>query len=79
MSLKDEFWQKKIIVCDGICDLVSCFSKLFTTILNKRIETFCNENTIISNAHFGFRKGYSTVDAFCILMSIVYNYLNKRL
>ena len=58
--------------------LVSCFSKLFTTILNKRIETFCNENTIISDAQFGFRKGYSTVDAIFILMSIVQNYLNEN-
>ena len=58
--------------------LVSCFSKLFTTILNKRIETFCNANTIISDAQFGFRKGYSTVDAIFILMSIVQNYLNEN-
>lgn len=30
--------------------LVSCFSKLFTTILNKRIETFCENNNVISDA-----------------------------
>ena len=55
--------------------LVSCLSKLFTTILNKRIETFCNENDIISDAQFGFRKGGSTVDAIFVSMMIIQNYL----
>ena len=38
----------------------------------------CNANTIISDAQFGFRKGYSTVDAIYIGMSIVQNYLNEN-
>ena len=61
--------------------LVSCMSKLFTTVLNRRIESFCTENNIISDAQFGFRKGRSTVDAVFILMSLVQKYLNdnKRL
>jgi hypothetical protein len=56
-------------------------SKLFTTLLNNRIETFCSENDIISDAQFGFRKGRSTVDAIFVLMSLIQNYLcnNKRL
>ena len=61
--------------------LVSCLSKLFTSVLNKRIEKTCNEHNLISDAQFGFRKGRSTVDAIFILMSLVQNYLanNKRL
>lgn len=61
--------------------LVSCLSKLFTTIINKRIESFCNNNNVISDAQFGFRKGRSTVDAIFVLMSIIQKYLNdnKRL
>ena len=58
--------------------LVSCFSKLFTTILNKRLEQFCNDNDVISDAQFGFRKGRSTVDAIFILNSIVQNYINEK-
>ena len=56
-------------------------SKLFTTLLNKRIESFCKANDIISDAQFGFRKRRSTVDAIFVLMSIIQNYLcnNKRL
>jgi exonuclease III len=58
--------------------LVSCFSKLFTTIINKRIECFCENNNTISDAQFGFRKGYSTIDAIYILMSIVQKYVNEN-
>ncbi len=58
--------------------LVSCFSKLFTTILNKRIETFCENNNVISDAQFGFRKGKSTVDAIFILHSVIQHYLNNN-
>ena len=61
--------------------LVSCLSKLFTTVLNNRIENICCENNTISDAQFGFRKGRSTTDAIFILHSLVKNYLfeNKRL
>jgi len=61
--------------------LVSCLSKLFTTVLNNRIENICYENNTISDAQFGFRKGRSTTDAIFILHSLVQNFLfeNKRL
>jgi len=36
--------------------LLSCFSKLFTTVLDNRVVTFCNSNTCISDAQFGFKK-----------------------
>ena len=58
--------------------LVSCLSKLFTSILNKRLEAFCDNNNVISDAQFGFRKGKSTVDAIYILHSIVQRYINNN-
>lgn len=58
--------------------LVSCLSKLFTSILNARIETFCNNYAIISDCQFGFRKGKSTVDAIFILQSVIKHYLNNN-
>jgi len=58
--------------------LVSCLSKLFTTIINKRVEDFCNKNNTVSDSQFGFRKGKSTVDAIFILQSLVQNYLNNN-
>ena len=61
--------------------LLSCFSKLFTTLLNNRVTKFCDENNIISDAQFGFKKGVSTTDAIFVLMNIITKYLsdNKRL
>ena len=58
--------------------LVSCLSKLFTTVLNKRLEKYCNSHHTITDAQFGFRKGCSTVDAIFILNSIVQKYLNEN-
>ena len=61
--------------------LLSCLSKIFTSVLNSRLENFCKANDTISDAQFGFRKGRSTVDAMFALLSAVQNYLsnNKRL
>ena len=61
--------------------LVSCMSKLFTSILNKRITVLCDKFNIISDAQFGFRKGRSTVDTVFVLMSVIQKFMfeNKRL
>ena len=43
--------------------LLSCMSKLFTAILNKRIKKVIEDNNVLSDAQFGFRSGRSTTDA----------------
>ena len=58
--------------------LVSCLAKLFSSILNKRLETFCEKDRIITDAQFGFRKGRSTTDASFVLLSTVQKYLNRN-
>jgi hypothetical protein len=47
-----------------IFTLISCVEKLFTSILNSRLNFFANDSNIISENQAGFRKGYSTVDNF---------------
>ena len=49
--------------------------------LNNRVVTFCNSNTSISDAQFGFKKGCSTADAIFSLHTFIEHYLdnNKRL
>ena len=37
--------------------LLSCLSKLFTSVLNGRIEKFYEKNNSITDAQFVFRKG----------------------
>ena len=51
--------------------LLSCFGKLFTSILNDRLTTYINLNEMMSEAQAGFRKGYSTTDKIFTLKSIV--------
>ena len=42
--------------------LLSCLGKLFTAILNIRLEKYASDNNIINDYQSGFRKGFSTVD-----------------
>ena len=51
--------------------LLSCFGKLFTSILNDRLTTYINLNEMMGEAQAGFRKGYSTTDQIFTLKCIV--------
>ena len=51
--------------------LLSCFGKLFTSILNDRINKYLEDNSIINSCQAGFRKGYATTDNLFILQSLI--------
>ena len=55
--------------------LLSCFGKLFTAILNNRINYF-EENDTINSCQAGFCKGFSTTDNLYILQSLI-EFLNQ--
>ena len=61
----------------GIC-LLDVLGKIFTSIINRRVTFFVNLYSKISEAQFGFREGYSTVDNAFILNSIIERYLAKK-
>ena len=42
--------------------LLSCLGKVFTCILNKRVETFADEVNLLKENQPGFRKNYLTLD-----------------
>ena len=54
------------------------FSKIFTSILNKRISKWIDDNTIVSDAQYGFMACRSTVDAIFILNAFVNKALNDK-
>ena len=59
--------------------LVSNLGKLFTAVLNQRLIKWSQNNDIITDAQFGIRPGYGTVDAIFILHSIISHTLaNKK-
>ena len=58
--------------------LVSCFSKIFTGVLNNRLNKWAENNDVLSDSQFGFRKGRSTTDAIFVLNAIIQKILNKK-
>lgn len=51
--------------------LLSCMGKLFTTVLNNRLNKYAENIDLISSSQAGFRKGYSTLDNMFILYSLI--------
>jgi hypothetical protein len=51
--------------------ILSCFGKLFTSILDIRLHKFSEEKELINKFQCGFRKGYSTVDNMYVLKMII--------
>ena len=51
--------------------LVSCLSKIFTAILNERLNLWSSNEDVISDAQFGFKSGFSTTDAIFVLHALI--------
>lgn len=58
--------------------LLNIISKLFSSILNKRLSLWAEKNGLIPQCQAGFRKNYSTIDHIFTLQSIVKKYLSKK-
>jgi hypothetical protein len=52
--------------------IVSCFGKLFTSVLNNRLNTLSDQYHVIFENQGGFRKGYSTNDNLFILHLLIH-------
>ena len=57
--------------------ILSCLGKLFTAILNNRINSFLDNNKLLNENQSGFRKDHSTSDNIFILHSII-EYMKAR-
>lgn len=56
--------------------LLSCFGKLFTAIINSRLQAFATEFEIMNEIQTGFRKSYATIDnAFSLY--VLFDLLSK--
>ena len=58
--------------------LLSIFSKVFTTIINKRLTEWVEGNGTIFEGQAGFRSGYATVDNIFTLHACIQKHLQKR-
>ena len=57
--------------------LVSCIGKLFTNILNSRLNEWAEENDIYSESQYGFRQNRSTSDCLFVLHGLINNYTSN--
>ena len=58
--------------------ILSCLGKLFTAILNERLYRFSEEDLLMNENQFGFRKSYSTTDSFFYIIFIFWDLKNKK-
>ena len=58
--------------------LTSCLCKLFTSIVSRRLLSWSEDNDVITDAQFGFRPHYGTVDAIFALNTIISKYLKSK-
>jgi len=58
--------------------LLSCISKVFTKVLNKRLNDWAIEYDKMFDVQAGFTKGKSTIDQIFVFQSLVKKYLNKE-
>ncbi|KAK6174158.1 hypothetical protein SNE40_017486 [Patella caerulea] len=58
--------------------LLSCLSKLFTSVINERLSNFIESCRIVGPEQAGFRKEFSTTDHIFTLKHIVDIYLLKK-
>lgn len=58
--------------------LTSIFSKIFSILLDTRLRKWAEDNNLLTDVQFGFRKQRSTIDCVFILQSIINKVLNNK-
>ena len=51
--------------------LLSCLGKLFTSVINNRVNSYAERTNLINNFQAGFRKNYSTSDNSFVLNHLI--------
>ena len=59
--------------------ILSCFGKLFTAVLNLRLNVFLNTYDVLNENQAGFRAGYSTNDHIFVLHALIEILKSKKL
>ena len=57
---------------------LSCFGKLFTSVLNARLSKFIEQDHILEENPAGFRKGYLTTEHVFVLHSLIEIIINSN-
>ena len=57
--------------------ILSCMGKLFSAILNSRLNNYLEENNLLDKTQAGFRSSYSTADNIFVIHALI-EYLRVR-
>ena len=55
--------------------LLSTLGKLFTRVINNRLESWAGEYGVYIEVQYGFRKGRGTIDCIFVLSQLVNNFV----
>lgn len=58
--------------------LLPTFAKVFDKLINNQLTTFCDDNHIIPDNQFGFRRNHSTTHALTKFLNTIKNTLDKK-
>ena len=58
--------------------LISCFAKVFTSVINSRLKAWQYEHESSTDAQFGFKSNHSTTDAIFILKYLIDRQLSSK-
>ena len=58
--------------------LLSCFGKLFTSLINNRLTTYFDQNSIIGEEQAGFRADHSVTDHIFVLHTVIEFFLSMK-
>ena len=58
--------------------LLSCVGKLFTRVLNNRLQMWAEKYNVYIEAQAGFRTGMSTVDNIFVLNGLISSFINRK-
>ena len=63
--------------------ILSCFGKLFTAVLNNRLNKYSEDMNVLAEEQAGFRKGYGTTDHIfnlkCLIDLYMYLFRGRKL
>ena len=63
--------------CRGIT-IMSCIGKLFSSVLNTRLNEYLTENNVISKTQIGFQKKARTTDHMFVLRTLIEKYTKQN-
>ena len=55
----------------GGISIVSCFGKVFNSVLSQRLGIFIDAYGLIGSKRGGFRKGHSTIDHVFVINTLI--------